>query len=103
MPTATGTNTSTTTYDIDGQTASINDGKGTSTYTYDGTDSLGHAEHRGLVTSETTGVGTDTFTGASDSIGNLVSETYPNGLVTTTHHDAIQAGRRTTAWDRPHE
>ncbi|HEX3900194.1 MAG TPA: RHS repeat-associated core domain-containing protein [Mycobacteriales bacterium] len=88
VPAASGTNTTTTSYTIDGHVASVNDGKGTTTYTYNGTDSLGHPEHRGLVTSESTGVASgDTFTGAYDADGSLISETYPNGLVATRHYD----------------
>ncbi|HWB66826.1 MAG TPA: DNRLRE domain-containing protein [Mycobacteriales bacterium] len=87
VPAASGTNTTTTSYDIDGRPMSINDGKGTATYSYDGTDSLGRTEHRGVPTKETTGVGTDAFTGAYDADGNLASETYPNGLVATTRYD----------------
>ncbi|HVW80800.1 MAG TPA: RHS repeat-associated core domain-containing protein [Mycobacteriales bacterium] len=87
-PTGTGTNTTTTTYNIDGNVSSINDGKGTTTFTYNGTDSLGRAEHRGLVTSESTGVASgDTFSGSYDADGNLTNETYPNGLVATTGYN----------------
>lgn len=90
VPAASGTNTTTTTYTIDGQVATVNDGKGTTGYTYNGTDSLGHIEHRGLVTSESTGVSGDgNFTGAYDADGNLTSETYPNGLVATRHYDNL--------------
>jgi RHS repeat-associated protein len=88
VPTASGTNTTMTGYNIDGQVAGVNDGKGITSYTYNGTDSVGRAEHRGLLTSESTGVVSgDTFTGAYDADGHLVSETYPNGLVATTHYD----------------
>lgn len=34
---------------IDGQVKTRSDGKGTYTYTYDGTDAAGKAEHRGLL------------------------------------------------------
>jgi RHS repeat-associated protein len=89
-PTSAGTNTSTTAYNIDGQVLSVDDGKGTTSYTYGGTDSLGRIERRGLVTAETTGVGSDTFTGSYDSDGNLISETYPNGIIATTGFDNIE-------------
>jgi YD repeat-containing protein len=45
-------NVSSTAYDIDGHVKSRGDGKGTVTYTYDGSD-----EHRGLVTKVDTGMG----------------------------------------------
>ena len=76
--------TSTTTYDLDGRVATHNDGKGTVTSSYDGA-----TEHRGLLTSETVGVGAapGTFTGSYDPDGNLTAQTYPNGLVATRHYD----------------
>ncbi|MEO5875061.1 MAG: hypothetical protein ABIS86_22045, partial [Streptosporangiaceae bacterium] len=43
-------NTATTTYTVDSQIATVNDGKGTYTYTYDGNDRWDREEHRGLVT-----------------------------------------------------
>ena len=45
------------TYTIDGQPHTVNDGKGTYTYTYDGTDANGATEHRGLLTSLDVGMG----------------------------------------------
>ena len=86
-PTATGTNTTTASYDIDGRLHSISDGKGVTTYSYDGTDSLGRVEHRGLVTGENAGMGSNpsTFAAAYDADGNLVSESYPANVVSTRH------------------
>jgi RHS repeat-associated protein len=89
VPTASGTNTTATTYTIDGEVSAVNDGQGVTSYQYNGTDSLGMVEHRGLATSESTGVTGDTFAGAYDSDGNLISETYPGGLVATMHYDDI--------------
>jgi RHS repeat-associated protein len=81
----------TTTYDIEGRPASVTDRLGATTYTYDGTDSLGRTEHRGLATALTLGgLGTgvpNQFTGAYDESGAMVSETYPTGLVATTTYD----------------
>lgn len=70
-------NTATTTYDSAGRVAAFNDGKGVSSYTYDGTDALGRAERRGLVTKVDLGYATDTsdqFTGAYDVTGGLVKQ-----------------------------
>jgi RHS repeat-associated protein len=86
--------TTTSTYDIDGNPKTVNDAKGTYTYTYDGTDAAGHTEHRGLLTKVDTGMTStatnfagSTFTGAYDADGNLITENYPNGVVATTHYD----------------
>jgi YD repeat-containing protein len=66
---------------------SKNDGKATTTYTYDGAS----GEHRGLVTSEdsSSGFGTSpsVFAAAYDTAGNLTTETYPSGLTATTTFD----------------
>lgn len=86
---ATGHQTTTTTYTIDGQVATVNDGKGTTTYTYDGTDASGQEEHRGLVTRVDTGMGTapSVFRGSYDADGNASLETFPNGMTATSQHD----------------
>ncbi len=78
-------NTASTTYDIDGRIATTGDGKGTYTYTYDGTT----GEHRGLVTSLNVGAGSapSTFTAGYNADGKVTSETYPNGLVAATRYD----------------
>lgn len=78
--------TATTTYDAAGRVASAHDGKGTYTYTYDGTDSRGNTERRGLVTKVDVGLPTgtpDEFTGAYDSSGELVEQNYPGGIKAT--------------------
>jgi YD repeat-containing protein len=78
-------NTASTSYDIDGRVATAGDGKGTYTYTYDGTT----GEHRGLVTSLNVGAGSapSTFTAGYNADGKVTSETYPNGLVAATSYD----------------
>lgn len=47
------------------------------------------SEHRGLLTSETTGMGGNpsTLTGIYDGDGRLVNETYPNGIVASSAFD----------------
>ncbi|MFG6195093.1 DNRLRE domain-containing protein [Nonomuraea sp. JJY05] len=79
-------NTSTTTYTVDGQIATVNDGKGLTTYTYNGTDAAGRSERRGLPTKiEASGVGA--FAAAYDAGGRLSVQTYPNGLSATYKYD----------------
>ncbi|NES15310.1 MULTISPECIES: RHS repeat-associated core domain-containing protein, partial [Micromonospora] len=74
-------NVSTTTYDLLGRTATSHDGKAQRTYTYDG-----GSERRGLLTSvDDTQAGV--FSGSYDADGNLVSETWPNGVQVTTETD----------------
>jgi RHS repeat-associated protein len=77
-------NKATTSYDIDGRVTSVNDGKGTTSYTYDTA-----TEHRGLVTSEDIGIAgaPSTFAASYDAAGNLTTETYPNGLVATSSYN----------------
>ena len=91
-------NTTSTTYDIDGNVHTMNDGKGTYTYSYDGTDANGKVEHRGLVTSLDTGMGTgiSTFTGGYDAGGNLTLQNYPNGLSAATRYDDTGDARSLT-------
>jgi RHS repeat-associated protein len=78
-------NTATTGYDLDGRVRTFDDGKGTYTYSYDGTDAAGRVERRGLLTGLDAGLGTepDTFAAAYDGDGQLVREDYPNGLRAT--------------------
>ncbi|HVC78162.1 MAG TPA: RHS repeat-associated core domain-containing protein [Candidatus Micrarchaeaceae archaeon] len=77
-------NLSSVSYTADGLIATINDGKGSVTYTYDGVS----GEHRRLLTSLTDSqVGT--FNATYDAEGGIVSETYPSGLVATHHFDDI--------------
>ncbi|MGW0435028.1 DNRLRE domain-containing protein [Micromonospora sp. NPDC003197] len=74
-------NTSTTGYDLLGRASTSSDGKVTRTYHYDGVDG-----RRDLLTKVVDGqVGT--FTGSYDADGNLVSETWPNGVVVNTEYD----------------
>ncbi|WP_375477813.1 RHS repeat-associated core domain-containing protein [uncultured Jatrophihabitans sp.] len=81
-----GSNTSAMTYDLDGRLTSLNDGKGTTTYSYDTS-----SEHRGMATTEDVGVSPapSTFSASYDAAGNLAAETYPNGLVATRHVDNV--------------
>lgn len=61
-----------------GRVTSTNDGKATTTYAYDGTDSNGKTENRGFVTSMVVGglVGaSEPFRAAYDEDGRLLSET----------------------------
>ena len=85
--------TATTSYDAAGRVASANDGKGTYTYTYNGLDSLGKKERRGLVTKLDTGLATgpDEFTGAYNDAGGLIEQNYPGGLKATWTHDLTGA------------
>jgi RHS repeat-associated protein len=90
--------TSTTSYDLNSRPVSVNDSKGTYTYTYDGTDSLGHSERRGLVTKLDTGMGAiaGVFAGAYNGDGSLTSETYPTAITAaTSYDDAGQANNLT--------
>jgi RHS repeat-associated protein len=64
-------NTSTYEYDIDGRTTKVNDGKGTQTYAYNPTT--------GFLT-ELVDSAAGTFTASYDAEGNLLTETYPNGM-----------------------
>ncbi len=64
-------NTTTYTYDEDGRLKTVNDGKGTQTYTYSPTS--------GLLT-ELTDSSAKTVTASYDVEGKLVSESYPNAM-----------------------
>ncbi len=83
--------TTTTAYNVDGDVGSVTDPKGTTTYTYDGTDAAGKEEHRSLATkvsvSRDTGGALD-FTGAYDSSGALVRQNLPGGLIQRVGYDA---------------
>ncbi|MFF4415067.1 DNRLRE domain-containing protein [Streptosporangium sp. NPDC001559] len=80
--------TSTVTYTVDGQPATSSDGKGTTTYTYDGTDYRGRQERRGLLTKiDTPGVGA--FQGAYGEDGQLVQQAYPNLLAAEYRYDNV--------------
>jgi RHS repeat-associated protein len=96
-----GANTATTSYDIAGRPATVNDGKGTYTYTYDQ-----GGEHRGLLTTLTLGVGSapGSFTASYNPDGGPATQTYPNGLVATTRYDntanptSLDYGLAGTSW-----
>ncbi|WP_431934075.1 RHS repeat-associated core domain-containing protein [Micromonospora sp. RP3T] len=80
--------TSTVTYDVAGRPQVVSDGKGTRTFTYDG-----GAERRGLATTVSDSqVGV--FTGTYGADGQLASETWPNGVVSTMTSD--EAGGATS-------
>jgi RHS repeat-associated protein len=79
-------NTATDTYDTAGRVKTHGDGKGVYTYTYDGTDLLGRAEHRGLTTGVDLGYAdttSDQVAGAYDASGALVAESLPGGYRTS--------------------
>ncbi len=78
--TGTITNTATTTYDAADRVKTFDDGKGTYTYTYDGTDASGRIERRGLVTAVDVGLpsGPDTFSVAYDADAAVDQLRYPN-------------------------
>jgi RHS repeat-associated protein len=78
--------TSTAEYNLDGQIATSNDGKGVTTFTYDGTDAKGRIERRNLITKIDTG-GAGVFAGAYDSAGRLILQRYPNGLEASSRYD----------------
>lgn len=80
----------TSTFDIAGRPATVNDGKGTRTYTYDG-----GTERRGLPTS-VADTQTGTFTGSYDSDGTTVSQTWPNGLAVNLTTDESGAASNIT-------
>jgi RHS repeat-associated protein len=73
-------NKATTTFDLDGRPATVTDGKGSQTMSYDVTSGL-------LVKLEDSGAGT--FTAAYDADGNMVERTLPDGLTAkTTYNEA---------------
>lgn len=82
--------TTTTHYAASGEVGSIEDPKGTTTYTYDGTDAAGHGEHRGLVTkiSVSRPSAPDLeITGAYDAAGALTVQKLPGGITQHTSYD----------------
>jgi len=82
-------NVATTTYDTAGRVATLDDGKGTYTYGYDGTDSRGKKERRGLVTSVDVGLasGPDVIEGAYDANGQLIEQELPGGTTVSWSRD----------------
>ena len=83
----------TTTYDAKARVTSINDGKGITSFEYDGTDANGKEERRGLVTKQTVTRGAGTpleYRAAYDATGALVTETLPAGI--TARHLLDEAG-----------
>ena len=64
-------------------------GKGTSTFTYNGDDSLGRRERRGLTTKVNVGLasGPSEFSGAYDDSGALAEQNYPGGIKAKYTHD----------------
>ncbi|MFC4533278.1 DNRLRE domain-containing protein [Sphaerisporangium dianthi] len=95
-------NVATTTYDAVGRIASIADGKGTTTYGYDGNDADGRVERRGLPTSIT--ASTHVFYGSYDANGQLIKQVYPGGLTATSRYDTagqetnLNYTRNTSTW-----
>ncbi|MGQ0465112.1 MAG: DNRLRE domain-containing protein [Sporichthyaceae bacterium] len=80
-----------TAYDAAGRVASKTDPKGTTTWTYDGTDANGLAENRGLPTGMAVtnpGGAAVIFTAAYDASGARVKQTLPGGLVQRVGYDA---------------
>lgn len=70
--------TSTTKFDLDGRLAEVNDGKGTQTYSYNATT--------GLLTSLTDSLA-GSFSAEYDSVGQLISQTYPGGMKSHLSYD----------------
>jgi RHS repeat-associated protein len=86
-------NTTTTSYDTAGRVASVTDAKGTTTYTYNQ-----GGETRDLpTTTKVTGLGgggaDGSFTAEYDASGNLVTQTWPNGLTQVSTRDSLGALR----------
>jgi RHS repeat-associated protein len=82
--------TTTTNYDASGEVSSVVDPKGTTSYTYDGTDAAGKSEHRGLVTKiSITRPGTSAVevTGAYDNSGSLTLQKLLGGITQRTTYD----------------
>lgn len=78
----------TTSYTAAGGVGTVTDPKGTTTYTYDGTDADGKEEHRGVVTGlavTRAGTGGDLrYKGAYDTAGTLTTEAMPGGITAHT-------------------
>ena len=86
----------TTTYDAKARVTSVDDGKGVTSFEYDGTDANGKAERRGLVTKQTVTRGSSsplTYAAAYDAAGAMTTETLPGGITVT--HELDDAGEET--------
>ncbi|MCT1997730.1 hypothetical protein M3C58_05880 [Brachybacterium muris] len=84
---------STTTYDTAARVVSVTDPKGTTAFTYNGTDANGKPERRGVVTGQqVTRTGTEqlTYAAAYDADGAMTTEKLPGGITTT--HFTDEAG-----------
>lgn len=81
-------NTSSFTYNINGLPASFFDGKVTQTVTYDTS-----IDPRGIATS-ISDPGAGTFDATRDADGNLLTQTYPGGLVASRTYDAAGTANR---------
>ncbi len=69
-------------YDIDGRVTKLDDGKGTESYIYNATTGLPSELRNEYGTTKLT------FTASTDAEGNVVSETYPNGMSANYGYDA---------------
>jgi RHS repeat-associated protein len=75
-------NVSKTTYDVDGRVATVSDGKGSQTLSYDPTSGL-------LTKLEDSAAGI--FTAAYDADGNMIEENLPDGLSAKTTYNEIDS------------
>jgi RHS repeat-associated protein len=82
-------NESSYTYDVDGRPETVNDGKGTQTYGYDGTTGLLTSLKDSALKESASGG----FTASYDVEGRMVSEGYPNGMSANYSYD--QTGQPT--------
>jgi RHS repeat-associated protein len=94
-----GENTLGVTYDSAGRVESLHDGKGRYGFSYDGVDSLGRVERRGMVTAmsvDLPGAQPDTFLGAYGPDGDIVEMVYPNGVIASWDRDPLGVETRLT-------
>jgi len=89
---ATGEST-TTAYNSADEVGTVTDAQGSTSYTYDGTDSAGGTERRGLVTkldvSNAAGTTPVEFTGSYDAAGDLIQETMPGRITLNQAFDTV--------------
>lgn len=85
----TGQQATTTTYNAAGDVSTVSDQNGVTTHTYDGTDAVGRAEHRGLVTrvDVTTSGTTWSSSAAYDAAGNVTTQKLPGNVTRTDELD----------------